>query len=446
MQIGVKQPRVRRLLRRLLEAGLQAADPETAVLRHVKRTGPLLTVGRQRYDLRDYDRVIAVGAGKASARMAAALEHRLGKRLTDGLVIVKYGHAVPTKTIRMLEAGHPIPDRAGQQATMRVRSLLGRLTSKDLLFVLLSGGASSLLPAPVPGVTLAEKRKTTERLLRCGASIQEVNTVRKHLSTIKGGRLVSATKARIVSLILSDVLGDDLGTIGSGPTAPDLSTYADACTILRRYRLWNKVPASVRAHLLNGHRGAEKETPKTGATLFRHVQNEIVGNNGAAVEAVAKAAKQAGLHPLILTTTLTGEAREAAKTFGAMAREIISSDRPVARPACVIAGGELTVTLRGKGRGGRAQEFALAAALEIAGLPDVWVAGFGTDGTDGPTEVAGAVVDGRTVLRARKKIGLDPSATLLRNDSYRFFTKLGGHLVAGPTGTNVNDFYLLIAL
>ncbi|TAJ23850.1 MAG: glycerate kinase [Nitrospirae bacterium] len=445
MQIGVKQPRVRALLRRLLEAGLQAADPEAAVLRHVKRTGHLLTVGRQRYDLRNYDRVIAVGAGKASARMAAALEHLLGKRLTEGLVIVKYGHAIPTKIIRMLEAGHPIPDRAGQQATMQVRSLLGRLTSKDLLFVLLSGGASSLLPAPVPGVTLAEKRKTTALLLRCGASIQEANTVRKHLSTIKGGRLVSATKARIVSLILSDVLGDDLGTIGSGPTAPDPTTYAEACAILRRYRLWSKVPASVRAHLAKGLRGTEEETPKPGSALFKRVQNEIVGNNGAAVEAVAKAAKLAGLHPLILTTTLTGEAREAAKTFGALAREITSSDRPVARPACVIAGGELTVTLRGNGRGGRAQEFALAAALEIAGLPDVWVAGFGTDGTDGPTEVAGAVVDGQTVLRALT-IGVDPSATLLRNDSYRFFTKLGGHLVAGPTGTNVNDFYLLIAL
>ncbi|MBI3603892.1 MAG: glycerate-2-kinase family protein, partial [Nitrospirae bacterium] len=342
MRIGVKQPRVRRLLGRFLEAGLQAADPEAAVLRHVKRTGPRLSVGRQWYDLRDYDRVVAVGAGKASARMAATLEHLLGKQLTEGLVIVKYGHAVPTKTIRLLEAGHPIPDRAGQRATRQLRALLGRLTSKDLLFVLLSGGASSLLPAPVAGVTLAEKRKTTERLLRCGASIQEVNTVRKHLSTIKGGRLVSATKARIVSVILSDVLGDDLGTIGSGPTAPDPTTYAEACAILRRYRLWNKVSASVRAHLTKGLRGTEEETPKPGSALFKQAQNEIVGNNGAAVEAVAKAAARAGLHPLILTTTLTGQAREAAKTFGAIAREMIATGRPVARPACVIAGGELT--------------------------------------------------------------------------------------------------------
>ncbi|MBM4123637.1 MAG: glycerate kinase [Nitrospira sp.] len=445
MQIGLTQPRPRALLRRLLEAALKAADPAPALLRHVTRTGPILSVGRQRYDLRDYDRVIAVGAGKASAPMAAALEQRLGKRLAEGLVIVKYGHTVPTKTIRILEAGHPAPDRAGQRATAQLRSLLGRLTAKDLLFVLLSGGASSLLPAPVPGVTLAEKRETTERLLRCGATIHEINAVRKHLSSIKGGQLVSSTKARVVSLILSDVLGDELGTIGSGPTAPDPTTYAEACATLRRYKLWDKVPASIRTHLLKGRRGAEKETPKPGSPLFGQVQNEIIGNNGNAVEAVAKAAREAGLRPLVLTTTLTGEAREAAKTFGAIARELVASDRPVLRPACLIAGGELTVTRRGRGLGGRAQEFALASAQEIAGLPQIWVAGFGTDGTDGPTDVAGAVVDGRSIDRA-KKAGLSQAEALARNDSYRFFAKLGGHIKTGPTGTNVNDLYLLMAL
>lgn len=447
MQIAVKQPRVRALLGRLLETGLQAADPAEALRRCVKRDGHTLLVGRHKYDLRNYKRVLVVGAGKASACMAAALESQLGPRLREGLVIVKYGHAVPTKTITVKEAGHPIPDRAGLRAAERLLALVRRLTRNDLLFVLLSGGASSLLPAPVTGVTLAEKRRTTDLLLGSGATIQEINVVRKHLSTVKGGRLVSATKARVISLILSDVLGDDLGSIGSGPTSPDPTTYADACDVLRHYGIWRSVPSSVRTYLSKGQRGGHEETPKPGSSLFRLVQNQIIGNNRAVVEAVGREARNAGFHPLVLTTSLTGEAREAAKTFGAIAREIISSGRPVARPALVIAGGELTVTLGGKsrGRGGRAQEFALAAVREIAGLPRVWIAAFGTDGTDGPTDAAGAVVDGRTVIRA-KMAGVNPCEYLARHDAYRFFKKLGGHIITGPTGTNVNDLYILLAL
>jgi hydroxypyruvate reductase len=447
MQIAVKQPRVRALLGRLLETGLQAADPAEALRRCVKRDGHTLLVGRHKYDLRNYKRVLVVGAGKASACMAAALESQLGPRLREGLVIVKYGHAVPTKTITVKEAGHPIPDQAGLRATERLLALVRGLTRNDLLFVLLSGGASSLLPAPVSGVTLEEKRRTTDLLLGSGATIQEINVVRKHLSTVKGGRLVSATKARVISLILSDVLGDDLGSIGSGPTSPDPTTYADACDVLRRYGIWRSVPSSVRTYLSKGQRGGHEETPKPGSSLFRLVQNHIIGNNRAVVEAVGREARNAGFHPLVLTTSLTGEAREAAKTFGAIAREIISSGRPAARPALVIAGGELTVTLDGKSRGlgGRAQEFALAAVREIAGLSRVWIAAFGTDGTDGPTDAAGAVVDGRTVIRA-KMAGVNPCEYLARHDSYRLFKKLGGHIVTGPTGTNVNDLYLLLVL
>ncbi len=447
MQVSVKQPRVRALLGRLLEAGLQAADPAEALRRCVKRTGYTVLVGSHRYDLRDHRRVLVVGAGKASACLAAALEDRLGPRLHDGLVVVKYGHAVPTRTITVKEAGHPVPDLAGLRATQQLLKLVRRLTPDDLLFVLLSGGASSLLPSPVPDVGLAEKRRTTDLLLRSGATIQEINAVRKHLSTIKGGRLAAATKATVIGLILSDVLGDDLASIGSGPTVPDPTTYADACDVLRRRGLWTTVPASVRTHLLEGRRGRQEETPKPGSSLFRLVQNQIIGNNRGAVEAVAGRAKSAGLRPLVLTTSLTGEAREAAKTFGAIAREIISSGRPVAGPALVIAGGELTVTIGGtsQGRGGRAQEFALAAAQEISGLPQVWIAAFGTDGTDGPTDAAGAVVDGGTVARA-KKAGVSPCAYLTRHDSYRFFKKFGGHIVTGPTGTNVNDLYLLLVL
>src|SRR5581483_6892572 len=261
--------------------------------------------------------------------------------------------------------------------------LVGGLASNDLLIVLLSGGASSLLPALVSGLSLADKQKTTQLLLKSGAAIQEINAVRKHLSAIKGGQLAAATQARVIGLILSDVIGDDLAAIGSGPTAPDPTTFAEACAILRRYGLWRRVPASVRRHLLAGLAGRIAESPKPGARLFARVQHQLIGNNRQAVAAAAAAARRAGLNPLVLTTTLTGEAREAARAFGAVAREIVASGRPVTPPCCVLAGGELTVTLRGRGRGGRAQEFALAAAREIAGLPRLWIAALGTDGTDG---------------------------------------------------------------
>ncbi|MBM4135050.1 MAG: glycerate kinase [Nitrospira sp.] len=434
-----------RLVDRLVRAALAAADPQLALRQAVKRVGAVVQVGVRRYDLRAYDRVVAVGAGKASAKMAAALERCLGSRFEGGQIVVKSGYASPTKTIEVLEAGHPVPNRAGQRGAARLMALLNNLSHRDLVFVLLSGGASSLLPAPAAGLTLSDLRQTTRLLLACGASIQEINTVRKHLSALQGGRLAAATKARVVSLILSDVLGDDLGSIGSGPTAPDATTYADASEILRRHEIYRSVPVEVRNHLQAGCRGERDETPKPGTALFRRVQNQIIGNNAGAVQAVARAARQAGFHTLNLTTRLTGEAREAAKWFGAIAKEIAATGKPVRRPACVVAGGELTVTVKGRGLGGRAQEFALAAAMEIAGLPNVWIAAFGTDGTDGPTDAAGAHVGGDTVLRATR-LGLDPMAMLARNDSYGFFKKVGGHLRTGPTGTNVNDLYILLAL
>ena len=445
MRINVRQPRVRALLRRLLMAGLRAVEPGQALRSHVRRDGHLLHVGQRRYDLHGYRRVIAVGAGKASARMAAELEAVLGDKLSSGLVVVKYGHAVRTKIIKIAEAGHPVPDHRGHRAAARVIELVSKLTRDDLLLVLLSGGASSLLPVPAPGLTLRDKQATNRLLLRSGATIQEINAVRKHLSLIKGGRLAAATEAEIIGLILSDVIGDDLGSIGSGPTAPDPTTYADARAILHRYGLWHHVPSGVRAHVLKGMRGRVQETPKPRARVFARVYNHLIGNNRQAVEAVAREAARRGVRPLVLSASITGDARELAKVFGAIAREIRVSGAPVTRPACVIAGGELTVTVRGTGRGGRAQEFALAAAGEIAGLPDTWVAGFGTDGTDGPTDAAGAVVDGATQGRAIRA-GLAPRTALDRNDAYSFFQRYGGHIVTGPTGTNVNDLYLLLAL
>jgi len=435
----------RPLLREMITAGLQAADPYHALLGTVSLEGHSLQVGRRAYDLTRFARVIAVGAGKASARMAQAVEHVLGARLEGGLVVVKTGHRVPTKRITITEAGHPIPDRAGLQAAEQLRMLIHGLTPRDLVLVLLSGGASSLLPAPVPGVTLADKQRTTRLLLRGGATIQEMNVVRKHLSLLKGGGLAASTKASIATLILSDVIGDDLGSIGSGPTAPDPTTFADAIGVLQQYRVWRAVPDAVRHHLLQGRRGAVPETLKPGSQRLQLVQHEIIGNNSGMLGAVTRVAGEAGLRTVRLSNALMGEAREAAKQFASLARPIATGADVVRRPSCVVAGGETTVTVTGRGKGGRAQEFAAAAAFEIVGLANVWLAAVGSDGTDGPTDVAGAVVTGETVARARKT-GVNLRSALQRHDTYSALKALGCHIRTGPTGTNVNDLYLLLIL
>lgn len=445
MQVGVRQTRARRLLTRLFTSVLQAVDPREAIERHAQRRGSILSIGSDRLDLRRYRRVIVIGAGKAALPMARAMEDILGRYLETGLIITKYGHGGPTRKTRVMEAGHPVPDQTGEEGANRLLHLVQSLTSDDLLLVLLSGGASALLPAPAVGLSLKDKQKTTSLLLRSGATIHEMNTVRKHLSRLKGGQLAASTKARVVSLILSDVIGDDLGTIGSGPTAPDAATYRDAIRILQAYGVWNKVPASVRRHLLKGRRGSVKETPKPGSAIFRRVTHHLIGNNRAAVDAAAKVCSALSVTPLVLTTELVGEARAAARWFGSLARQVVLRGRPAKRPCCLIAGGELTVTVRGKGTGGRAQEFALAAAKEIRGLPNVYVVGFGTDGTDGPTDAAGAVVDGETVTRASKR-GLNVSRALSGNNAYPLLKSLKQLIITGPTGTNVNDLYLLLVL
>ncbi|HEX2054983.1 MAG TPA: glycerate kinase [Nitrospiraceae bacterium] len=445
MRIGLPQARARSIFARLLKAALEAVDPYRAVLRETKIRNHTLLVGPYRYPLSRYRRIVAIGAGKASARMAQGLERVLGEKLDSGLVVVKYGHRLATETVRVIEAAHPVPDRAGLEAGRRLLDFAGALTEHDLLIVLLSGGASSLLPVPAAGLSLADKQETTQLLLRSGATIQEINTVRKHLSSLKGGRLAAATKAHVVTLALSDVIGDDLGTIGSGPTAPDDTTFAEAWAIIRKYRLGAAIPRVVRRHLLQGMQGRREETPPSGSPVFRHVRHHVIGSNSMAVEAAARAAGRSGLRTIVVTSSLTGEAKEVAKVFGAVGREIVGAGRPLRPPCCFMAGGELTVTVSGHGRGGRAQEFALAAVSEIAGLKRVWIAGFATDGSDGPTDVAGAVVDGNTAARARHQ-GFAPTRALMNNDAYTFFRQTGGHIVTGPTGTNVNDLYLLLAL
>jgi len=445
MTIRLPKSPVSSLLTQALGRAIEVVEGGAAVRRAVDRRGDVLTVASRRVDLRRYERLIVLGAGKATASMACAAELLLGDRLQGGLVVVKYGHAVPTRRITVREAGHPYPDRAGFDAARRLMRLASALSERDLLIVLLSGGASSLLPAPVSGISLSDKQRVTRRLVRSGASIQDINTVRKHLSALKGGRLADMTSARIVTLILSDVLGDDISAIASGPTAPDPTTFRQSVDCLKRHRLWASLPASIRRHLDMGRRGAVAETPKPGAPCFRRVVNVLIGSGALAVAEAARAVREAGLQTVIHSTGLTGEARLAGAEFGAVARTILRRGMPVRRPCCVIAGGETTVTVKGRGRGGRAQEFAAAAAQTIAGLPDVWVAAVGTDGTDGPTDVAGALVSGQTAAHARGW-GIDLDAALKRNNTYPALKRLGAHIITGPTGTNVNDLYVLLVL
>ena len=441
MLIRIPVSPLRPLLRSMLREALRSTDAGRALQRSIRKDGERLTIGRRTYNLRDYGRVVVVGAGKASAAMARAIEPILGRRLDRGLVVVKYGHRLPTRRIAVVEAGHPFPDRAGLTAARRIVELIGKLTAQDLLIVLLSGGASSLMPAPVDGVTLADKQRVTDLLLRCGAGIVEVNAVRKHLSNLKGGRLAALTGATILTFILSDVIGDDLSAVGSGPTAPDPTSYRDAVTCLHRYGLWSSVPHTVRRHLTRGLAGRLTDTPKPGAQLFRRVRHIVIGNNAAALDALAATARAAGWRTCVLPP-ITNEARTAGAAFGVLAKKTVMKQRPAKRPYCLIAGGETTVTVRGGGKGGRAQEFALAAAKAIAGLRGVYVAAIATDGTDGPTEAAGALVGGETWDRA-ERIKLDLDAALKRNDSYRALKRLNCLVMTGPTATNVNDLYLL---
>ncbi len=427
---------------------MKAADPAQAVLRHVSlaRSDAIaghdvtarheFIAGHQRYRLDKFRNIYVIGAGKASAEMAQAIERLLGKRIAGGLVNIKYGHAARLRRIELNECGHPIPDLNGELGAQRIAEIAAQAGQDDLVLCLVSGGASALLPSPAPPITLEEKQDTTRLLLHCGANIHELNCVRKHISAVKGGRLAQlAWPATVLALILSDVIGDDLDVIGSGPTVPDPSTFSDARAILAKYGIAGKVPPAVWERLS----GRASETPKPGDKVFKKVQNLIVGSNRLAVDAAVERAKSLGYRTLVLSTFIEGETRDVARMHAAIAKEIRATGQPVKPPACVISGGETTVTIRGTGLGGRNQEFALAAALDIAGLRDVVVLSAGTDGTDGPTDAAGAIADGSTVAR-----GLDAAAFLANNDSYHFFENLGDLIKTGPTGTNVADVRIML--
>ena len=421
---------------RILRAALRAADPFRAVLRHVRVDGQTLVAGRKRYRLGDFGNIYVVGAGKASPQMARAVEKLLGRRIRGGMVNAKDDAGVVLRRICVNPSGHPVPDRNGESGAERIADIARQAGAGDLLICLISGGASALLPLPSPPVTLAEKQHTTRLLLDCGADIHEINCIRKHMSAIKGGQLARlAYPSTVLALILSDVIGDDLDVIGSGPTVPDRSTFQDARAIFEKYGIWKKAPPGVRRRLTS----KAPETPKPGDKIFDRVQNLIVGSNRLAVDAAECEARELGFHTLVLSTFLEGEAREVARVHAAIAREIRTAGRPLRPPACVISGGEPTVTIRGSGLGGRNQEFALAAALDIAGLENVLILSAGTDGVDGPTDAAGAIADGTTLRR-----GPDAAAFLAKNDSYHYFDRLGDLIKTGPTGTNVADVQLIL--
>lgn len=440
--------KARRIAMTLLESAMSAADPRNLVREAIRIRGDELEIRGFSLDLSHYNRIIVVGGGKASGRMAEALEERLRDRIGSGILNVPKGTArnFKTKTIKLNEAQHPLPDEGGLKGVKEMMELLRNADDKTLVIVLLSGGGSALLPSPQDGISLEEKQQTTTLLLKCGATIEEINVIRKHISKIKGGRLAASIyPATTLCLILSDVVGDPLPSIASGPTVPDPSTFSDALEILQHYGIWEKIPQSVRKYISDGLANKNPESPKPGDIRFSKVHNIVLGSNRVALEAAEKRVKELGLNSLILSSFIEGEARHVGTVFSALGREMLTCNRPLSKPGALLAGGETTVTVVGSGKGGRNQEFALSASLKLAGLKGIVIASMGTDGLDGSSDVAGAVVDGSTLRRA-KDMGIEPVGFLKNNDSYNFFKVLNDTILTGPTGTNVNDVMVVVAL
>lgn len=428
----------------IFRAGLAAVAPEAAVARYCRIEDKRLRVGDRCYDLAGFKNIYVIGCGKAAAGMAKALESLLGNRVTAGIVIVKYGHLAHLRRIRLLEAGHPVPDRRGEEGARRILALAESAGADDLVLCLISGGGSALLPLPAAGLKLADKQETTKVLIDCGATIHEINAIRKHTSAIKGGLLARAVHpATLVSLILSDVVGDDLDVIASGPCVPDASSFEDCLAILNDYRIADQLPEVVVEHLRAGAAGDIPETPKAGDPVFRRGFQQIVGSNLDAIKAAGAEAARIGYPPLILSSMLEGDTRQAALLHSGIIKEVLKSGHPLPPPACILSGGETTVVVRGNGLGGRNQEFALALAQQIAGRSGIVALSAGTDGTDGPTDAAGAIVDGTTIARA-EALGLDYRRYLEANDAYRFFRNTGELLFTGPTNTNVMDLRVIL--
>ena len=436
--------KLRRDAHDIFQHGLKAVDPIEAIKSNVKVEDNTLIIGEKEFELSQYKGIYLIGGGKAGASMSLALEELLGDRLKEGIVNVKYGHLENLKKTKINEASHPVPDEAGVKGTLEILELAESRDTDDLVICVISGGGSALMPHPSNGITLQEKQQVTKLLLDCGANIKEINTIRKHISKIKGGQLSRVVyPATVITLILSDVIGDDLQSIASGLTSPDETTFEDCIKIFTHYELMEKIPPSVKEHMERGIKKIIEETPKKGDPAFHKTHNFIIGSNILAVKAAKKRAGQLAYNSLILSTFIEGETKDIALMHVAIAKEVLSSKNPAEIPACIISGGETTVTIKGSGKGGRNTEFVLAASLELNNLKDVVVLSAGTDGTDGPTDAAGAIADNHTVERA-KALNLDPQAYLKNNDSYNFFKQLDDLLITGPTNTNVMDLRIIL--
>jgi hydroxypyruvate reductase len=439
-------------IRSIFFRALERVDPRGMIKSAVRLEGSVLLISRQgqtlREDLSAFSEVVVLGIGKASSRMGAAMEEILGDRISQGLVITKHGHADPLDHIAVREAGHPVPDEGSVSGAEALLDLVRRADERTLIVNLISGGGSALFSLPALGVTLADKQETTRVLLESGADIREINCIRKHLSQVKGGLFARAAHpARVINLILSDVVGDRLDTIASGIAVPDETTFDQALGIVDKLRIRKLLPAPVVTRLEAGSRGEIPDTPKPGDRVFERVTNILLGNNLSACNAARDHGRALGYRSFLLTSMLTGEAREAARFFAAIARDMKRGAPDFPRPALIVAGGETTVTIRGAGRGGRNQEMALSFINDFhqtaEGMEGIWFLSAGTDGTDGPTDAAGALV-GPMALDRAWELGLETGEYLDENDSYTFFQKAGGLFVTGPTGTNVCDIQLMI--
>lgn len=412
------------------KAAVNAADPIQRVPQHL----PAPPSGR----------TLVVGAGKAAATMALAVENNWpADAALDGIVVTRYGHGLRTRKIKVIEAGHPLPDENGEAASRLILTAVRELQPTDLLLGLFSGGGSSLLSLPIPGLSNQALRDITRQLLRCGATIQEINTIRKHLSILQGGRLAAACNSPIHALIISDVTGDDPTHIASGPCSPDPTTYSDALAILNRYHI--DVPEIVRQILLRGSQGHLDETPKPGSSVFTHVTNTVIASSHQSLEAAAKFFHSKNIATVILGDQVTGEARDVAKTYAALVKEIHHYPHALKPPIALLSGGETTVTVTGQGKGGRNTEFLLALLAELDGLAQVYAIACDTDGLDGSGDNAGAIIAPDSLSRA-KKLGLDIAHFLADNDSYTFFGQLNDLISTGPTRTNVNDYRAILIL
>ncbi|OGP82865.1 MAG: hypothetical protein A2Z08_06935 [Deltaproteobacteria bacterium RBG_16_54_11] len=428
----------------IFQASLKGADPKGCVKRFLKVEEGVFSAGDFRKKIKDIGKIVVVGAGKASALMAQATEEVLKGRIDHGVIIIKKGPKVSLERIKLYRGGHPLPDAEGAKGTERIMETIAQAGEDDLVLCLISGGGSALLVSPYEGISLEDKKNMTQLLLECGATIDEINTIRKHVSRVKGGRLAKAAfPAQTVSLIVSDVIGDRIDSIASGPTAPDPTTFEDCFEILNRYNLMERIPNPIKLFLQTNRGRGENETVKPGDPVLARVENVIIGSNFLALKEAETKAKALGFNTLLLSSAISGDTRKAAEEHALLAKEIRQGKSKPPPPACVVSGGETTVVVKGEGKGGRNQEFVLAASIQIEGLKDVVISSMNTDGIDGPTDACGAMGDGFTVSRA-KKMHLDPEDYLGRNDSYRFFEKLGDLVKIGPTNTNVMDIHIML--